>query len=56
MQSQCLERYIPNRSTLERETALWALERNNKDAGIEWLFSIQDARDKFKKAYPSKSL
>jgi hypothetical protein len=50
---QCLNRSIPDKMTLARETAAWATERNDKDATVNWRFTTDDARIKLKRLYPS---
>jgi len=50
---QCLNRCIPSRADLSRETETWASERNNKHATVNWHFAIDDARIKLKRLYPS---
>ena len=50
---QCLNRYIPSQSVLIRETAAWSLQRNNKQATVDWQFTTDDARIKLKRLYPS---
>ncbi len=51
--SQCLDRRIPDRTTLEREVAAWANRRNRSVDRIKWMFSIERARTKLGRAYPS---
>lgn len=50
---QCLNRCIPNQAVLIRETEAWALQRNNKQATVDWQFTSDDARIKLKRLYPS---
>jgi transposase len=52
MVSQCLDRRIPDKSTLVREVAKWEQRRNREHAQIEWLFTVERARDKLGRAYP----
>jgi hypothetical protein len=49
---QCLNGYIPNREFLASETLAWEIERNTKQATVEWRFTTADARIKLKKLYP----
>lgn len=49
---QCLNRRIPDRETLKKETAAWAEERNKKCIKVNWQFSTENARIKLKKLYP----
>lgn len=50
---QCLDRYIPDKTTLAQETAAWETERNNSGATVNWRFTTNDARIKLKRLYPS---
>jgi len=50
--SQCLDRRIPDRPTLEREVAAWQKRRNAQGAGITWMFDAAAARRKLRKLYP----
>ena len=51
--SQCLNRRIPDRQTLEREVMQWQIQRNFLQAKIDWRFSNDDARIKLKRLYPT---
>lgn len=53
---QCLDRRIGDIGTLQTEIAVWERDRNEKGATIDWLFSVETARDKFRRAYPSQSM
>ena len=50
---QCLDRRIPDKSTLENETAAWCRARNESGACIDWLFDVTKARAKMGRSYPS---
>jgi transposase len=50
---QCLNRCIPSQTVLGSETEAWALQRNNKQATVDWQFTTDDARIKLKRLYPS---
>jgi hypothetical protein len=50
---QCLNRCIPSQAILIRETETWAVQRNNKQATVNWQFTTDDARIKLKRLYPS---
>jgi len=50
---QCLDRRIPDKTTLEKEVAAWARERNERKATVNWQFTTADARIKLKRLYPS---
>lgn len=53
LSKQCLDRRIPDISTLEDETCAWVEARNASGARIQWLFSAADARRKMGKLYPA---
>ena len=53
LMSQCLNRRISDRQTLEREVMQWQVERNFLKAKIDWRFSNEDARIKLKRLYPT---
>ena len=50
---QCLDRRIDDREYLTGEVAAWEADRNLSDAKIHWTFTIETARNKLKKLYPS---
>ena len=52
LRTQCLDRRIDNRQTMETEIAAWQRQRNNSGARINWMFSTDKARIKLAKAYP----
>ena len=49
---QCLDRRIPDRATLERQTQAWFSERNASQKGVDWRFTTADARIRLKHLYP----
>jgi hypothetical protein len=49
---QCLDRRIPTLEMLQQETAAWAADRNAKQKGVDWQFTMEDARVKLKRLYP----
>jgi hypothetical protein len=51
--STCLDRRIPDKTTITDEVAAWVRERNKNHAGAEWHFSTDDARIKLRSLYPS---
>lgn len=53
LQGQCLDRRIPDQETLVKEIAAWEKRRNQQQATIDWRFSVEDAREKMKRLYPS---
>lgn len=50
---QCLGRRIPDRDTLATEVAAWTTARNEQRATIHWQFTVEDARTKLHRLYPS---
>lgn len=53
MTRQCLKnRRIGDIETLNKQTEAWAVKTNAKQRGVEWQFSIGDARRKLKSIYP----
>ena len=52
LRTQCIDRRIPDRATLEREVAAWEQQRNNEGAKINWMFTTERARTKLVRAYP----
>lgn len=52
---QCLDRRIADIETLEREVLAWAQQRNAIQATINWQFTQNKARGKFKRFYPNLS-
>jgi hypothetical protein len=53
LSSQCLDRRIPDITTLTAEVAAWEQERNRTATAIDWRFTTQDARVRLKRLYPS---
>lgn len=51
--NQCLNRRIPDIQTMRKEVAAWQNDRNNKNATVDWQFSIDKARTKLKRLYPT---
>jgi DDE superfamily endonuclease len=52
---QCLNRRIPDATTMAREVAAWEARRNRRHAMIDWRFTTKDARIKLKSLYPKYS-
>ena len=48
LQSQCLNRRIPDIDAMRRETSTWEADRNNRSNKTEWHFCTSDARIKLK--------
>jgi transposase len=53
---QCLGRRIPDEATLKREVLAYQERRNAAQATIDWRFSVEDARQKLHRLYPSALL
>ncbi|MDF5714472.1 MAG: hypothetical protein PUP93_11415 [Rhizonema sp. NSF051] len=49
---QCLDRHIPDLTTLQAEIAAWNTARNNLSHKIDWQFTTADARTKLNRLYP----
>jgi hypothetical protein len=49
---QCLDRRLPDRTTLTTEVAAWVAARNAAHIGVEWHFTTADARTKLRHLYP----
>jgi transposase len=52
LRSQCLDRRIGDRKTLDVEIAAWQDQRNAQADAIKWMFTTQHARSKLLRAYP----
>lgn len=50
---QCLDRRIPDLDSLRSEVAAWTNDRNNTAAPLDWRFTVEDARIKLRRLYPS---
>lgn len=54
LRRQCLDgQRIPDRATLTHELQSWEARRNACGAAINWRFSLDDARVKLRRLYPS---
>jgi hypothetical protein len=51
--TQCLDRRLADRATLEREVAAWLAACNTARRGVDWRFTTEDARIKLKHLYPA---
>jgi transposase len=52
--NQCIgDRRIGEEETLKSEMAAWERERNKRKATVQWQFTVEDAREKLKRLYPS---
>ena len=52
MVAQCLDRRIPDKTTLINEIAAWTRRRNAEKARINWMFTVDRAREKLGRLYP----
>ena len=53
MTNQCIKnRRFPNVERLTQETQAWAKKTNQAQRGVNWQFSIENARQKLKSIYP----
>lgn len=53
MTRQCLSgRRIPDIDMLREQTHAWAICSNNRQRGVDWQFTIENARQKLKSLYP----
>jgi transposase len=52
MVRQCLDRRIADKATMVAEIAAWERRRNREQARIEWMFTVERAREKLGRAYP----
>lgn len=50
---QCLNRRIGTREKLRKEIKAWEEVRNKESIGCDWQFTMDDARIKLKKLYPT---
>jgi len=53
MVRQCLDRRIPDKATLIAEIAAWEIRRNAAKATINWMFTVDRAREKLNRLYPT---
>jgi transposase len=56
MVAQCLDRRIPDKATLISEVSAWQRRRNREKARIKWLFTVQRAREKLGRVYPTPAV
>lgn len=49
---QCLDRRIPEQTSLETEVNAWTTTRNAKKTKVKWHFTTEDARIKLSQLYP----
>jgi len=53
LRTQCLDRRMPDRHTLESEITAWLQERNASGERIQWMFNAERARQKMGRLYPT---
>ncbi len=53
LSSQCLDRRIPDQTTLIGEVAAWEAYRNKHNSKADWQFTTEDARIRLKHLYPT---
>jgi len=53
LNSQCLDRRIPDQQTLAQETKSWQDQRNRDGIPVKWRFTVNDARQRLSHLYPS---
>jgi transposase len=53
MVAQCLNRRIADKTTLIREIAAWERRRNRSQATVNWMFTVERARSKLSRLYPT---
>ena len=50
---QCLGQRLPDRTALQRQVTAWQDRRNAQHTTVHWQFSVQKARTKLARLYPS---
>lgn len=50
---QCLGQRIPDMATLQHQVSAWQDRRNAQQATVHWQFSVEKARTKLSRLYPS---
>jgi transposase len=53
LKKQCLDRRIEDKATMSSEIAAWEKARNLAGARVRWMFSVEKARAKMGRSYPS---
>ena len=49
---QCLNRRIAEQDKVENEARSWSEDRNQRQTGVDWQFTTENARTKLKSLYP----
>lgn len=52
LNSQCLDRRIPEVASMRTEISAWEKDRNGRQSKVDWRFTTDDAKVKLKKLYP----
>ena len=52
MTRQCFSDRVGTQDEVTRRIAAWQADRNERQTGIDWQFSIDKARIKLKRLYP----
>lgn len=50
---QCLDQRLASRTIVETQIRAWKSRRNDRQATIDWQFSVPNARDKLRRLYPA---
>ena len=53
LNTQCLDRRIPDIVTMQTAITAWETDRNSRSSAIKWRFTTEDARIKLLKLYPN---
>jgi len=53
LNGQCLNRRIPEIQTIRKEVSAWQKARNARNAKVNWQFTVDNARIKLKRLYPT---
>lgn len=53
---QCLDRRIPDMTTLKQEAKAWYGNRNVNQKAVDWQFTTENARVKLKRLYPQTQM
>jgi len=56
MQRQALAKRIGDAEVVKRQVEAWAERRNQEQHGVDWQFTVDDARIKLKRLYPKVEL
>ena len=50
---QALQKRFPTKEALQEQVKEWGAQRNNKQKGVDWQFTTDNARVKLKRLYPT---